>query len=281
MKRKTPNKKFHYIYKITRFDGKYYIGMHSTDDLDDNYFGSGQRLWKSIKYHGKDKHTKDILEFLDSRENLVRRENELVNSDILKDPLCLNLRVGGGYTVRAPEHANAKENRRNGVLSFYADKIRSANARKKISEAHTGRKASEALRTKLKIVAKKRMKKLTADTDKWNKLKQNNREKHLGKKQTKETIDKRIASISKTIKTVGRKPMSREARNNISKSLIGSSRNVKKWTLVSINGEEFQILNLSKWLRENNLKAPSKTIVRDMENNKIYTIKRNTDKFKI
>ncbi len=32
-------RKFHYIYKITRIDGsgKYYIGMHSTDDLEDGY----------------------------------------------------------------------------------------------------------------------------------------------------------------------------------------------------------------------------------------------------
>lgn len=34
-------RKFHYIYKITRTDGsgKYYIGMHSTDDLEDGISG--------------------------------------------------------------------------------------------------------------------------------------------------------------------------------------------------------------------------------------------------
>ena len=88
-------RKFHYIYKITRQDGKYYIGMHSTDDLEDGYFGSGQLLWKSIKKHGKEKHVKEILEFLPSRRELKERERIFVNEEILDDPLCMNLKLGG------------------------------------------------------------------------------------------------------------------------------------------------------------------------------------------
>lgn len=93
--RRADQRKFHYIYKITRADGKYYIGFHSTDDLEDGYFGSGQLLWKSIKKHGKDAHSKCILEMFDSRKAAKDREAELVNIDRLKDPLCLNLAVGG------------------------------------------------------------------------------------------------------------------------------------------------------------------------------------------
>lgn len=91
-------RKFHYIYKITRNDGsgKYYIGMHSTDDLEDGYFGSGQLLWKSIAKHGKEIHSKEILEFLPTRQELKTRERELVNEEIVNDPLCMNLKLGGG-----------------------------------------------------------------------------------------------------------------------------------------------------------------------------------------
>lgn len=90
-------RKFHYIYKITRTDGsgKYYIGMHSTDDLEDGYFGSGRLLWKSIKKHGREKHVKEILEFLPSRKELKERERVLVNEEIVNDPLCMNLKLGG------------------------------------------------------------------------------------------------------------------------------------------------------------------------------------------
>jgi hypothetical protein len=90
-------RKFHYIYKITRTDGsgKYYIGMHSTDDLEDGYFGSGRLIARSVRKHGRDKHSKEILEFLPSRTALKLREKQLINEEILDDPLCMNLQLGG------------------------------------------------------------------------------------------------------------------------------------------------------------------------------------------
>lgn len=89
------NRKYHYIYKITRFDGKYYIGMHSTDKMEDNYFGSGQRISRSIKKYGQNRHVKEILEFLSSREELAKREKELVCKELLLDSLCMNIALGG------------------------------------------------------------------------------------------------------------------------------------------------------------------------------------------
>jgi len=89
-------KKYHYIYKTTNnLNGKYYIGMHSTHNLEDGYMGSGKRLWSSMNYHGKDNHSVEILEFCDSREELRKRESEMVTNDLLKEDLCLNLKVGG------------------------------------------------------------------------------------------------------------------------------------------------------------------------------------------
>jgi hypothetical protein len=96
MNRQAARRKFHYIYKITRTDtGRFYIGMHSTDDLDDGYFGSGKLITASIKKHGKEKHTKEILEFLPTREALKLREKELVNEELISDKFCMNLRLGG------------------------------------------------------------------------------------------------------------------------------------------------------------------------------------------
>ena len=37
--------KYNFIYKITNLlSGKMYVGLHSTDNLDDGYFGSGVYL---------------------------------------------------------------------------------------------------------------------------------------------------------------------------------------------------------------------------------------------
>jgi len=89
-------KKYHYIYKTTcNVTGRYYVGMHSTDKLDDGYMGSGKRLWYSFNYHGKDNHSVEILEYYDTRNELRDREVELVNEDLLKEDLCMNLKSGG------------------------------------------------------------------------------------------------------------------------------------------------------------------------------------------
>jgi hypothetical protein len=91
-------RKYHYIYRITRLGegGKYYLGLHSTDNLEDGYFGSGAILSKSIKKYGKEKHIKEILEFLPSRDLLKLREKELITKELIDDTSCMNLVPGGG-----------------------------------------------------------------------------------------------------------------------------------------------------------------------------------------
>lgn len=90
------NRKYHYLYKITCVKTKrFYIGIHSTDNLNDGYFGSGKRLWNSINYHGQENHKKEILEFFPNRKILLEKEKEIVNKELLLDNLCMNLVVGG------------------------------------------------------------------------------------------------------------------------------------------------------------------------------------------
>ena len=94
--RRAQRRKFHYIYKITnKLNGKFYIGMHSTDNLNDGYFGSGTKLWHSINKYGKENHEMERLEFFENRDLLKLRETELVNQQMLSNELCLNIKVGG------------------------------------------------------------------------------------------------------------------------------------------------------------------------------------------
>ena len=89
-------RKYHYIYKTTCIiTNKFYIGMHSTDNLEDGYVGSGKRLWYSINKHGKENHVCQILEFLPDRDSLREREKEVVNQEMLNEELCMNLAIGG------------------------------------------------------------------------------------------------------------------------------------------------------------------------------------------
>lgn len=89
-------KKYHYIYKTTcQVTGKFYVGMHSTDNLDDGYLGSGKILGYSRKKYGDESHKKEIIEMCPSREALKLREKEIVNEQLLADPLNINLKYGG------------------------------------------------------------------------------------------------------------------------------------------------------------------------------------------
>lgn len=88
---------YHYIYKVTcNVTGKYYIGMHSTSNLEDGYFGSGKVLKRSLNKYGKENHSIEILEWLTDRSSLKSKERELVNESLLNDSLCMNLALGGG-----------------------------------------------------------------------------------------------------------------------------------------------------------------------------------------
>ena len=106
-------RKYHYIYKIICLKNeKYYIGMHSTDNLEDGYMGGGKRIKNSVNKHGKDAHRKDILEFFENREDLVNREMQLINEELLRDPMCMNLNLGGEGDIRW-----ARESRQRGAIN--------------------------------------------------------------------------------------------------------------------------------------------------------------------
>jgi hypothetical protein len=100
-------KNIHYIYKTTcNVTGKYYVGMHSTNNLEDGYLGSGKRLRYSIRKYGKDNHIKEIVEYCETREALVLRETEIVNKELIADDKCMNLKEGGTGGFSNEEHFN-------------------------------------------------------------------------------------------------------------------------------------------------------------------------------
>ncbi len=98
-------RKYFFIYKtINLINEKYYIGMHSTSNLKDGYLGSGTYLRRSIRKHGKENFKCEILEFCKDREELAKREKELVHEELIKDPLCMNLKPGGKGGAYSKEH---------------------------------------------------------------------------------------------------------------------------------------------------------------------------------
>lgn len=98
-------KTIHYIYKTTcLITNRYYIGMHSTSNLNDGYMGSGKRLRYSIRKHGIDNHKKEILEFFETRELLIEGEKKAITPEMIEDKNCMNLKHGGEGGFINDEH---------------------------------------------------------------------------------------------------------------------------------------------------------------------------------
>ena len=103
-------RKHHIVYKTTcQITGRFYFGLHSTDNLDDGYLGSGVRLGRSIKKHGKDSHTRETLREFTTREEASNFEKQIITPEIRKDPMCMNCAPGGMGAVDRP--ATSEETR--------------------------------------------------------------------------------------------------------------------------------------------------------------------------
>ncbi len=87
------------IYKITNnINNRYYIGRHATPNIDDGYMGSGNAIRNAILKYGKENFTKEIIAETSSTELLWQLEMQIVNDDVVNDPLSYNMVCGGkGY----------------------------------------------------------------------------------------------------------------------------------------------------------------------------------------
>ena len=145
--------KYHYVYIITnKINHKFYIGKHSTDDLDDGYMGSGIAINKAIQKYGIENFSKRILCFCDSAEDAYKVEEFLVTDNLIKRDDCYNMMVGGvgGPTLNGIENGmygktHTLETRKKmseariGKPSWNKGKHFSEESRKKMSEAHIGK----------------------------------------------------------------------------------------------------------------------------------------------
>jgi len=159
---------FHFIYKTYSSSGLYYYGRHTTNNINDGYFGSGKWI-RSIK--DKSNLKRDIILFCENQEELLKKEEEYI-SKYINDPKCMNFneksvgfsilhnpntllkgtgiineRVRGekngmyGKTHSDEYKKNLSENMKGEKNPFYG-KFHTDDVKEKISKANKGRKFS-------------------------------------------------------------------------------------------------------------------------------------------
>lgn len=87
--------KHHIVYKTTNLcNGKVYVGVHSTNDLNDGYIGSGKRLKNAIDT-GEYTFEREIVLECNSREEALELEELIVDKEFVLREDTYNIALGG------------------------------------------------------------------------------------------------------------------------------------------------------------------------------------------
>ena len=96
---KGENDRYYYLYKIEFPNGKYYLGKHTTKNINDGYGGSGVLLPREYSRNDINLTNKIILKFFQNSDELDEEELKLIGDLYLTDENCLNYRKGGSGGV--------------------------------------------------------------------------------------------------------------------------------------------------------------------------------------
>lgn len=134
----------HIVYKTTNIkNGKIYIGIHSTSNLDDSYLGSGSLLKNAISYYGKDCFVRETIYVGESRKEISDYEARIVTEDFCNRRDTYNVKTGGEESYKHSDKTKEK------IRQYNLGKTLSSDHKEKIKNTLTGRTLSDE--TKLKM----------------------------------------------------------------------------------------------------------------------------------
>lgn len=93
-------------------NGKIYVGVHRTNDLDDGYLGSGKKIKQSIDLLGVENFKREVLHFCSSEDEMFAKEAEIVNREFVRRSDTYNMTLGGKSKFLHPEYVRPVRRRR-------------------------------------------------------------------------------------------------------------------------------------------------------------------------
>ncbi len=139
-------KKFNFVYLTTNIlNNKQYVGDHSTNDLSDNYLGSGKLLLLAIKKYGRKNFRKEILENCKCKQNAFFNQEKWINEYNTLVPTGYNISPKGGLKVRG---CHSKETK---LKISNSNKGKKISLKQKIAASifHKGKKLSSITKEKI------------------------------------------------------------------------------------------------------------------------------------
>lgn len=116
---------FYTVYKTTNLiNGKIYVGLHVTSNLEDDYLGSGSQLKSAVKKYGKENFKREYIKICNSPEEMYELEADIVNEDFVKRSDTYNMKTGGTgswYHVNSNSEQKRKTSSIGGVKTSSRD----------------------------------------------------------------------------------------------------------------------------------------------------------------
>ena len=100
-----------YVYKTTnKVNGRFYIGVHTSSEADDEYLGSGKLLKQAINKYGRQSFEKTIIAKFKNKKKAYELESLIVDKNLTANRKCYNLTEGGNMppTFSGDDHPNIK-----------------------------------------------------------------------------------------------------------------------------------------------------------------------------
>ena len=229
----------HYlVYKTTHLPtGRFYVGRHVTEKLDDGYLGSGTILSNLLKAHDESEFSRETLHLASTGEEMLDMEDAVI-AEVLNHPLCLNGIRGDPSKRGVICHSEASKARMSAAR--LGKPIHTPESKLKLSLAKLGKPIHTA-ESKRKLSDFRKTVKQTEE------FKQRVREKMQGRRVSDEALQNMRASFTE------------DRREKISSKYSGAGNpRALAWTISFADGSPtITVTSLKTWCLEHGIKYTS------------------------
>jgi hypothetical protein len=208
-------KQFNYVYLITNLvNRKQYVGEHSTNNLNDNYFGSSSYLKNVIKKYKKKNFKIQILEYFETKQEAFSAQEKYIYE--------YNTLIPNGYNISPTGGTNECGGSMNEISKQRLSKTR------KEKYCGVGEKNGMFRKSVYDIWIEKFGKE---EADRLNKNKKEKHKNYHPSKETKNKTSNTMILLRATIKPIWNKGLTKENDERIKKSAKTRSKIMKGRTL--------------------------------------------------